>query len=272
MFLAAAVQMTSTSDVAGNFAQVEALVARAAAAGASFVATPEATDYLGPHDRKVALAEPVGGPSSQRYAELAARHGMWLLIGSVAERGDDRRCYNTSLLFGPDGALVATYRKLHLFDVDVPGGVRFQESATTLPGDAVVTAATPLGTLGLSICYDLRFPELYRALRDGGADILCVPSAFTARTGKAHWLPLLQARAIETQCFVVAPGQVGEHDDGGLRASHGHTVIVDPWGEVAAMVGDGPGLALAEIDLGRLARIRAGIPVAHNRRLPLDEG
>ena len=269
MFLAACVQLQGSSDVARNLARTEELVRRAAAAGAQLVVTPEATTYLGPHDRKVALAEPVDGPTHRGLGRLAAELGIHLLIGSVAERADDdpQRCHNTSLLFGPDGRLLSTYRKLHLFDVDVPGGVRFQESATCAPGDAVVVADTALGTVGMSICYDLRFPELYRALADQGADVLTVPSAFTLMTGKDHWHALLRARAIETQCWVLAPGQWGTHDDKGLRQSYGHSLIIDPWGTVVAQCGDGEGVCYAEIDLARSAAIRRGIPVRDHRRV-----
>lgn len=269
MFLAACIQLQGSSDVARNLRVTEQLIRRAAAAGAQFVATPEATTYLGPHSRKVELAEAVDGPTHRALGELAAELGITLLIGSVAERaeGDPDRCHNTSLLFGPDGALIASYRKLHLFDVDVPGGVRFQESRTCAPGDQVVFADTPVGPMGLTICYDLRFPELYRALRDRGAQLLCVPSAFTLMTGKDHWHVLLRARAIETQSYVFAPAQWGAHDDEGLRQSYGRACIVDPWGQVIAECSDGEGLCLAEIDLDRVVQLRARMPVGEHRRV-----
>lgn len=266
--LAACVQLQGSSDVARNLEVSERLIRRAAAAGAQLIATPEATTYLGPHDRKVALAEPVYGPTHRRFGALAAELGVTLLVGSVAEAAPEHpgRTYNTSLLFGPEGTLLATYRKLHLFDVDIPGGVRFQESATTVAGDAVVVAQTAHATLGLSVCYDLRFPELYRQLVDRGATVLAVPSAFTLMTGKDHWHTLLRARAIETQCFVLAPAQWGRHDDEGLRQSYGHSLIIDPWGTVLAECGDGEGLALAELDLDRVRRVREAIPLAGHRR------
>lgn len=270
MFLAAVVQLQSTSDVQGNLAKAEALIARAANAGASLVLTPEATNYLGPHDRKVALAEPLDGPTVSRLSSVARAHGIHLVVGSINEVGPDPgRCYNTSVVLGPDGSLLGHYRKLHLFDVDVDGGVRFQESATIAAGDAVVTVPTPLGTLGLSICYDLRFPELFRALSDAGADLLCVPAAFTLMTGKDHWEALLRARAIENQAYVFAPGQHGDHDDAGLRRSYGHSLIVDPWGHVVARASDGPGLAFAEVDLSRAQDLRRRMPIRQHRRLPL---
>jgi predicted amidohydrolase len=185
----------------------------------------------------------------------------------VAERCDDRRCWNTSLLFGPGGDLLAHYRKIHLFDVDLADGTSFQESAHIAPGDEVVVAATPLGRIGLSICYDLRFPELYRRLVDAGAEVLAVPSAFTLHTGKDHWHPLLRARAIECQAWVLAPAQQGKHDSAGLRHSYGHALIADPWGTVVAERGEGEGLCIAEIDLEVVRRVRAAMPVAAHRRL-----
>jgi predicted amidohydrolase len=274
--VAAAVQMTSTSDEAANWENARRLIERAAARGARLVATPENTPYLGPHDQKAARAEPLDGPTVSRFAELARRLGIHLLLGSFAERSDEpSRCYNTSVLLGASGEVLAVYRKLHLFDVDVPGGVRFAESATCKPGElggpadpgrGLAVAETPVGRLGLTICYDLRFAELYRRLADLGADVLAVPSAFTLATGKDHWEPLLRARAIESQCYVLAPAQHGRHDDGGLRESYGHAMIVDPWGLPVAVASDGPGLALAEIDLDLVARVRRAIPIRSHRR------
>jgi len=268
-YLAAVVQLSCTSDEEANLAQAEALIRRAAGYGAQLVATPENTNYLGPHREKVRRAEPVGGALTQRMGALARELSIHLLMGSFNEAtSDPRRCANTSVVFGPDGAVLGCYRKIHLFDVDVSDEVRFKESDTVVPGTEPVVVPTDLGGLGLSICYDLRFPELYQALVEGGAELLAVPAAFTATTGKAHWMPLLRARAIENQCWVIAPGQVGSHDDGGLRESHGHSCIIDPWGVVVAEAADGPGLALAEIDLERVAAVRRGMPVVAHRRLP----
>ena len=268
MTLAAAVQLNCSSDRARNHAALDRLVRRAASYGATLVCTPENTNFLGPHAEKVRSAEPLSGPTVSRYRDLAAELGITLLIGSVNEAAPtEGKCFNTSVLIGPDGALLASYRKIHLFDVDVSDEVRFLESDTVQAGESVVTATTDHGVLGLSICYDLRFPELYRALVDQGAQILTIPSAFTLTTGKDHWEALVRARAIECQAWVIAPGQVGHHDDRGLRESWGHSMIVDPWGHVVGMAGDGEGLALAEIDLERVTTTRRGMPLAHHRRL-----
>ena len=268
MFLAAVAQMTSTSDAEANWRSAEELVRRAAARGAALVVTPENTNYLGPHEEKVRLAEPLDGATCGRFSRLAAELEIHLLLGSFNEQsGDSDRCYNTSVLFAPDGARLAVYRKIHLFDVDVSEAVRFRESKTVKPGDEVVTVTTQLATLGLSICYDLRFGELYRELARRGAEILTVPSAFTATTGRAHWETLNRARAIEAQAYVLAAAQTGRHDDGGLRESWGHAMIVDPWGEVLATTAEGPNLAMAEIDVARVATVRRSMPVAEHRRL-----
>jgi predicted amidohydrolase len=269
-FLAGVCQMTSTSDAEGNLRQAEDLVRTAAARGAALVATPENTNYLGPHAEKVLRAEPLDGPTCQRFAALARELGIHLLLGSFNEKAPEKgRCFNSSVLFGPRGERLGVYRKVHLFDVDVPDGVSFRESDSVAPGSEVVVAATPLARIGLSICYDVRFGELYRALVERGAELVTIPSAFTAATGKAHWEILVRARAIECQAYVLAPGQVGRHDDGGLRESHGQSMIVDPWGQVLAQVPDGPGVALAEVDLDRVVRVRAAIPVATHRRSSL---
>jgi len=268
MYLAGVVQLNCTADSAANWQSAEALVRRAASYGARLVATPENTNYLGPHEEKVRLAEPLDGPTCGRFSALARELGIHLLLGSFNEISDDpRRCYNTSVLFGPDGERLALYRKIHLFDVDVSNKVRFVESDTVKAGEEAVVAETDLGRLGLSICYDLRFPELYARLARDGARLILIPSAFTLTTGKDHWYSLVRARAIETQCYVLAPAQFGPHGDGGLRESYGHALIVDPWGQVVAAASDGPGVALAEIDLERVERVRESMPVADHRRL-----
>ncbi|TVQ86496.1 MAG: carbon-nitrogen hydrolase family protein [Deltaproteobacteria bacterium] len=268
MMLAAAVQMTSTSDVERNFAQLEDGVRRAARAGAALITTPEACNYLGPHSEKVRRAESLNGPTITRLAALARELSVHLLVGSFNEKSDEPdRCYNTSVLLSPQGEVLGTYRKMHLFDVDHSAAVRFLESKTCKAGDQPAVIETPLGKIGLAICYDLRFPELFRWQVDHGAEILCVPSAFTATTGAAHWHALLRARAIECQAYVIAPGQVGDHDDEGLRATYGHSLIVDPWGVVIGEASDGPSLALAELDLNRVREVRRAMPLAQHRRL-----
>ena len=266
-FPVAVVQLSCTSDEDSNWETARSLVESAAAEGAVLVATPENTNFLGPHDEKVRRAEPLDGSTAGRFADLARRLGIHLLLGSFNEASSDpHRCYNTSVLFGPDGARLAVYRKRHLFDVDLSDEVRFVESDTVLAGDEIVCASTPCGRLGFSICYDLRFPEHYRALAEDRVDLVFVPSAFTATTGAAHWDVLTRARAIETQSWVVAPAQWGRHDDDGLRESWGHSRIVDPWGEVRAEVAEGVGFAIAMVDPGRNAAVRAAMPIARHRR------
>jgi predicted amidohydrolase len=268
VYLAAVLQLNCTSDEEANWRQARELATRAAGYGARLVATPENTNFLGPHEEKVRRAQALEGATVQRFSGLARELRVHLLLGSFNERSEDPgRCHNTSVLFGPDGSRLAAYRKIHLFDVDVSPEVRFSESATVKPGEDTVVVSTELGRLGLTVCYDLRFPRLYQRLRDEGAELLTVPSAFTLTTGKDHWHALLRARAIETQCFVLAPAQHGKHDDRGLRESYGHAMIVDPWGQILAEAGDGPGLALAEIDLERVQRVRRAIPIAGHRKL-----
>ena len=269
MAIIAAVQINGSSDIERNLSTTERLVREAARCGATFIATPEATTYLGPHDIKIQLAESLDGPTNRRLGCLAQELGITLLVGSVAERCDDSKAYNTSLMFGPDGKIMASYRKMHLFDVDLSasGGVCFRESDTTARGDQLVVVDTSVGRVGLSICFDLRFPEVYRALVDQGAEILTVPSAFTLMTGKDHWHTLLKARAIENQAWVIAPGQWGAHDDKGLRMSYGHSVIIDPWGTVVAECGDGEGFCLANFDPDQCKRIRSQLPMGSNRAL-----
>jgi predicted amidohydrolase len=265
--LAAVVQMTSTTGVERNLAAAEALVERAASRGAAFVGLPENFAFLRSEGQPVPEPQDLDGPWVRRMADLARRARVTLLLGSLPERvPGDPRARNTSVLLGPDGATLAVYRKIHLFDIDVPGMEHLKESKAVAPGSDVVTVETSLGTLGLSICYDVRFPELYRELARRGARVLCVPSAFTARTGKDHWEVLLRARAIENLAYVLAPAQAGEH--GGERSSHGHAMIVDPWGAVVAQVPDGEGVALAELDFERLERLRRELPALAHARLP----
>jgi deaminated glutathione amidase len=259
----AAVQMDSSADRAANLRTAGALVRRAAADGARLVVLPEKWPYIhGP--RLLEGAEPLDGPSVSAARAWARDLGIAIVAGSVIERVEgDARARNTSVLVGPDGAVEAVYRKLHMFDVDV-GGVSYRESAATAPGDEVVVARALGRIVGMSVCYDLRFPELYRRLADGGAEIIVVPAAFTAVTGRDHWEPLLRARAIENQAFVIAAGQHGRHDDG--TESNGRSMIVDPWGLVLAQAPDGEGLAVADLDFARLEEVRARLPALRHRR------
>jgi len=265
-FLAAALQMTSTADAEKNLASAERLVRQAAARGARLVGLPENFAFLRSEGEPVPQAQALDGPWVQRMAALARELGVTLLLGSLPEAIPDApRVYNTSVLLGPDGSLVARYRKMHLFDVDIPGMESLKESRAVVPGTEVVVAQSACGPLGLSICYDLRFPELYREMTRRGARILAVPSAFTDRTGKDPWEVLLRARAVENLAYVFAPAQVGQHARG--RASHGHAMIVDPWGAILAQVAAGEGLAVAEIDFERQDLSRRELPALDHRRL-----
>lgn len=263
-FLAAAVQVNSTDDRERNLAMAFDLVDRATERGAEFVALPENVDLIAPHGVKVAAAEPIDGPTFQLFADKAREKGIHLLAGSIGEQSEEPgKARNTSVLYGPDGSLLAVYRKIHLFDVEIENGPSIRESDVVAPGTDVVVADTDLARFGLSICYDLRFPELYRRLADAEADVLLVPSAFTAETGKDHWEVLLRARAIENTSWLIAPAQVGRHIKG--RASYGNSMIVDPWGAVVARCSDGPGFCLAEIDPDLLERVRRSIPSLRHR-------
>src|SRR3989441_10424106 len=263
-YLAAAVQMSSGSDRPANLARAEALVREAAGRGARLVVLPEVFAWRGASAEEA--GEPIPGPTTERLAALARELAIHLCAGSLLERvPGEPRAYNTSCLFDPRGELVARYRKLHLFDVDLPGRVSVRESATRAPGAEVIAVPTELGTLGLSVCYDLRFPELYRRLMRAGAEVLLVPSAFTFPTGAAHWEVLCRARAIENQCYLVAPDQAGTSPHG--FADYGESLIVDPWGRVLARAGDGEGVITAEIDRAYLARVRRQLPCLAHARL-----
>lgn len=271
--------MTSTEDVDANLERARELVREAANAGALLVGLPENFAYLGnDRDHRLSIAETVPDPGTAAAAardaagpilgamqELARATGTWLLLGGFPERGGGKKIRNTALLLDPVGTVVSVYRKIHLFDVDVPGGKRFRESEAIEPGQTPVVAETPWGGLGLSICYDLRFPELYRALAARGARIVAVPSAFTAETGKDHWHVLLRARAIENQVFLLAPAQFGTH--GANRSSYGHALVVDPWGAVLAECGDHDGFALARLDFDYQDQVRTALPVLTHRRV-----
>jgi predicted amidohydrolase len=263
----AVAQMTSTDDLAANLRAAEQLVREAAHAGAVWVALPEMFPFLRREGRDYPHAQPVEGEILARVRGWARELGVRILAGSIAERASDGRVHNTSALISPRGDIEAVYRKIHLFDVELgaEGGGSYQESARVAPGKDVVVADTEIGGIGLSICYDLRFPELYRAHAQRGARFACVPSAFTPHTGKDHWEPLLRARAIENQVFVLAPAQCGRHS--AERASHGRSLIIDPWGVVLAQLGDRPGIALADCDLDDQDAMRRRLPSLQHRRL-----
>jgi len=266
MHLIAAAQMVSTADKAHNLDSATRLVRRAADMGVRLVGLPENFSWMGPEAERQGAAETLEGPTLSRMAELARERKVTLLAGSILETGaPGGRLYNTTVLFGPDGARLAVYRKIHLFDVDVGDGTPYRESEAVAPGSQVVVADTEAGRLGLSICYDLRFPELYRRLAKDGATLLAVPAAFTLMTGKDHWEVLLRARAIENQCYLFAPAQGGRHSP--QRVTWGHAMVVDPWGLVTARASEGEGLAVAPVDPELLARIRKNLPCLQHRRL-----
>lgn len=265
-FLGAVAQMSSGSDRDTNLRRAGELVRDAAARGARLVVLPEVFSWRGTRSGDAPVAESIPGPTTRTMAALARELGIFLCMGSILESAtDDARPYNTSCLLDPAGEIIARYRKIHLFDVALPGRVAVEESATRSPGDATVVVPTPLATLGCSVCYDLRFPELYRALARDGAEVLLVPSAFTFPTGAAHWDVLCRARAVENQCFLLAANQVGPSPHG--HRDYGNSLIVDPWGTVLARAGDDEGIAVAELDGAVLARVRRELPALAHRRL-----
>ena len=267
-FLAAAIQLCAGADKAANFAAAARLARTAAERGAALIVLPELFFWRGARDDERAAAEPIPGPTTERLAALAAELRVHLVGGSLLEAAPDAsKAYNTCPVFDPRGALLATYRKLHLFDVDITGHVAVRESDTRQRGAQPVTVRTELGTLGLSICYDLRFPELYRRLGTAGAEIVCVPSAFTFPTGAHHWEILLRARAIENQVYVVAPNQIGRGASGVV--DFGHSLIVDPWGTPIARASNQDTVVLGEIDPDYLARVRRELPCLTHRTLPV---
>ena len=266
-FTAACIQLCSGREIGPNIEAAAALVRRAREQGAELIMTPEVSDMIEPRrGLRVEKAKPEGEHAMlAAFQGLARETGAWLLLGSivVAEAGDER-LRNRSILLAPDGRIAARYDKIHMFDVSLAGGESYRESAAFRPGEEAVLAGLPWGVLGMTVCYDLRFPHLYRALAQAGARFLTVPSAFTVPTGRAHWHVLLRARAIENFCFVFAPAQCGEHAEG--RRTYGHSLIVAPWGEILAEGGDEPGVILAEIDPDKAEEARRAVPsLSHDR-------
>jgi predicted amidohydrolase len=269
---AALVQMCSSDVPAENLSQAERLIREAAAGGAALVLTPEVTNIMSASRarQEAVLETEERDPTLARLRAVAAETGVWLLIGSLALKTDDPdgRFANRSFLIAPDGSVTARYDKIHMFDVDLDGGESYRESAGFRPGERAVVAEAAGATLGLSVCYDLRFAYLYRALAQAGAQILTVPAAFTVPTGQAHWHVLLRARAIETGCFVLAPAQTGTHPTGAgaVRRTYGHSLAVAPWGEVLADGGEEPGVTLVDLDLGAIERARTRVPALRHDR------
>jgi predicted amidohydrolase len=272
-FTAACIQFTAGPDPEPNLRQVSELIRQARAAGADLIMTPEVSNFIESGRRRRDKARPeADDPFLAGMRELARETGGWILVGSLVidPAGEpsadpaEERLANRSFLIDAAGGIVARYDKIHMFDIDLPGGESYRESNAYRPGGSTVVAETPWGRLGMSVCYDVRFPYLYRALAQAGADFLAVPSVFTVPTGRAHWHVLLRARAIENGCFVFAPAQWGEHAGG--RRSYGHSLIVDPWGEVLGDGGEGTGIVTAEIDLERIAKARGMVPsLKHDR-------
>ncbi len=263
--LFAVCQLTTSDDRARNRQVATDLVRRAAGLGADAVCLPEMWPFIGRDEDKLAGAETLGGPSTTLMQELAQELGIWLFPGSFAERAPTPGLvHNTATALAPDGSIAAVYRKLHLFDVAIPNGATFTESESVQAGDRAVIVDTPFGRVGMTICYDLRFPMLYQALREAGADLVLVPSAFTALTGKEHWELLIRARAVENQVYVVAAEQWGQHNR--TRRSHGHSMIVDPWGHIVAQSSEQEGIALGLVDPAYLRRVRIQLPCSQHKR------
>ncbi|GAB6067753.1 carbon-nitrogen hydrolase family protein [Methylothermus subterraneus] len=265
--IVAAVQMTSGPDLVANLEAAKVEIAKAAAQGAELVLLPENFAFMGRSERdKLAIMEPEGQGRIQDFlAATAASLKLWLVGGSVPLRAGPTKAYAACLIYGPDGKLKGRYDKIHLFDVDLPGTTEsYRESDTIVPGEKPLVLDTPLGKLGVAICYDIRFPELTRRLSAQGLEILLVPAAFTAHTGAAHWEVLLRARAIENQCYVVAADQGGVHANG--RQTYGHSMIIDPWGRVLAELGETPGVCAARFDRRVLDEVRRAFPALTHRK------
>jgi predicted amidohydrolase len=268
-FRVACVQVSAQDDIAANMTAVARLVRRAADDGAELITTPENVAMMAFGSRIIReRARPEAEhPAVAGFRELAADVGRWVLAGSLGIAADDGRVHNRSFLFAPDGAVVARYDKIHMFDVNLANGESYRESKNFKPGADAVVAQTPWGAVGMTICYDVRFPYLYRSLAHAGARYLTVPAAFTRTTGRAHWHVLLRARAIETGCYVIAPAQCGTHP--GDRETFGHSLIVDPWGNVLCDGGEEPGIVIADVDPAKVDEARSMVPsLAHDRSIP----
>ncbi|MBW4660097.1 MAG: carbon-nitrogen hydrolase family protein [Drouetiella hepatica Uher 2000/2452] len=264
-YRAAAVQMNSLPDLSKNLAQAEDLIDLAVRQGAELVCLPENFSFLGDEQAKLAQAETIAQASEKFLKTMAQKYQITLLGGGFPVPTSNGKVYNTAVLVGSEGEELVRYEKVHLFDVNLPDGNTYQESQSVLAGTQlpVVYHSKTLGSLGLSVCYDVRFPELYRSLSHMGAEVLIVPAAFTAYTGKDHWQVLLQARAIENTCYMIAPAQTGRHN--AVRQSHGHAVIIDPWGLILADAGEKPGVAIAAIEPVRLEQVRRQMPSLQHR-------
>ena len=265
-FRASAIQLKAGPDKAANLGLAQELVENAVAGGSRLVALPEVFSWRGPQSDEAGAAEPIPGPTSDAVGNMARRLGIFLLAGSILEKTKKGgRCYNTSLLFGPNGALVARYRKIHLFSLAMSETDSVNEARTREPGNDTVCAATDIGNIAMAVCYDLRFPELFRRMVHQGAEMITIPSAFTRPTGEAHWKTLVRARAIENQCFVIAPNQYGETSYG--FSDYGHSLLVDPWGEVLAEAGgDEDAVISAEFDSAILKDVRERLPSLRHRK------
>jgi len=270
--LVAVAQMTSTTSIRKNYEVVQDLVKRASNVGCKLVAFPECFSFLGDAEIKSPqIAEPLDGDILGKYKELARQHQIWLSLGGFQQSSPDpEKVYNTHVILNNEGKLVDHYQKIHLFDVDIPNGPKLLESGYTVPGDRIVTVDSPAGVLGVTTCYDVRFPGLYSNLRRRGAEVLLIPAAFTVKTGFAHWETLLRARAIENQCFVLAAAQIGKHNS--KRETYGYSMIIDPWGTVLAQTSPKetkPCLAFAELDFNSLENIRMSMPIGNHEKTDL---
>jgi len=271
-FKAAMIQMRSGLTPAANLDDAARMIGEAKSAGADYVQTPEMTNLLAANREQLfaAIVEEDKDASLAAYRDLARKHGIYIHIGSLAIKVSPERAANRSFLITPKGDIAARYDKIHMFDVDLGNGESYRESRNYAPGELAVIGSMPWGVLGLTVCYDLRFPALYRALAEAGATMLAIPSAFTVPTGQAHWQVLMRARAIENGCFVLASAQAGKHESG--RETYGHSIVVDPWGKILAEGGAEPGIVMAEIDPAAVTKARSRVPsLQHGRRFEIAE-